>query len=88
MKVTEINPYTVIERFPEHKETIKHLYKNNPNFQILCSDYRKCVKALKIWTESDLREAPQRRKEYENLLQELESEILKNLNICDPPHAE
>ena len=28
MKITEIKPYAVIERFPEHEETIKQLFQN------------------------------------------------------------
>ena len=39
MKITEIKPYAVIERFPEHEETIKQLFKNEYNFKLLCSDY-------------------------------------------------
>ena len=80
MKVTEIEPYTVIERFPEHEEAIRRLFKNEDNFKLLCSDYRRCAKALEFWSKSDLCEAPQRRKEYESLLAELEMEISANLH--------
>ena len=83
MKVTEIslyiNPNTVIERFPEHEEAIMLLFKNNQNFKALCSDYRKCARALEFWSKSDLCEAPQRQKEYQTLLAELEKEIAENL---------
>ena len=65
MKVTEINPYLVLDRFPEHQETIKRLFKNNPNFQTLCTDYCRCAKAFNFWSKSDLCEAPQRRIEDE-----------------------
>lgn len=88
MKVTEINPYTVIDHFPEYQQAIKHLFKDNQNFQTLCSDYRRCAKALEIWNKSDLCEAPKRREEYENLLQELESEILENIKTYAPTHKE
>ena len=76
MKVIEINPYTVMKRFPSHRETIKHFFRGNRSFQTLCSDYRQCARALHYWNKSDLREALQRREEYETLLHELESEIL------------
>lgn len=79
MKITEISPYTVMERFPGYKETVKHLFKNSQNFQTLCSDYRLCAKALQFWTESPIKEAPQRQLEYEALLAELELEILQNI---------
>lgn len=80
MKVAEINPYTVMERFPDHKEAIKQLFKSDPLFQTLCSDYRKCAKALLFWNKSGLCEAPQRQREYKKLLSELESEILHYLD--------
>jgi len=79
MKITEISPYTVMERFPGQGETIKYLFRNNPSFQTLCTDYRRCANALKFWNKSPLCEAPQRRQEYETLLAELESEILQYL---------
>ena len=80
MKITEIKPYAVIERFPEHEETIKQLFKNEYNFKLLCSDYRRCVKALEFWSKSDLSEARQRKEEYKSLLAELEMEVFANLN--------
>lgn len=80
VKVTEITPYRAIERFPEYKEAIKQLFRNDHNFKVLCSDYRRCSKAFEFWSKSDLCEAPQRRKEYESLLAELEMEISANLH--------
>ncbi|MGB5883448.1 MAG: hypothetical protein WBD61_06185 [Desulfobulbales bacterium] len=80
MNITEINPYALFDRFPSHRETIKHLFKRDKTFQTLCSDYQKCSKALHHWNKSDVREASQRREEYEALLSELESEILLILN--------
>ncbi len=88
MKVTEIDPSTVIQRFPEHLETIKHLFKKSPNFQTLCSDYRRCANALEFWKKSDRNEAQIRREEYETLLHELESEILGNVKNMNLPGAE
>lgn len=79
MKITEISPYTVMERFPVHQEKVKHLFKIDRNFQVLCSDYRLCVNALRFWTKAAIREAPQRRIEYEALQTELENEILQNI---------
>ena len=88
MKVSEFNPFTVMERFPSHRETIKQLFRNNPSFQTLCSDYHRCSKALQFWKKSDLCETPQRQEEYENLLQELEAEILENVKKYNPLHEE
>jgi len=80
MKITEIKPYAVFERFPEHEETIKQLFKIEYNFKLLCSDYRRCFKALEFWSKSDLSEARQRKEEYKSLLAELEMEVFANLN--------
>lgn len=79
MKVSKFNPFTVMERFPSHRETIKQLFRNNPSFQTLCSDYNRCSKAMQFWNKSDLCEAPKRREEYQALLAELEIEILHNI---------
>jgi len=83
MKVIEINPYALYERFPSHREIIKQLFRKDKIFQTLCSDYQKCSKALQHWNKSDLREASQRREEYETLLSELESEILLIVNTVN-----
>ena len=88
MNVSEINPYTVMDRFPSHKEKIKQLFRNNRSFQTLCSDYHRCIKAMQFWNKSDLCEAPQRRKEYEALKSELEAEILQILLQSDNPSGE
>lgn len=80
MKVSELNPYTVIAHFTSHSESIKKLYRNNHNFQTLCADYQQCAKALHYWNNSDLPEAPKRRKEYQALLSELGAEISLILN--------
>jgi hypothetical protein len=80
MNVTEIIPYAVMDRFPSHREIIKQLFRKDKTFLSLCTDYQKCRKALHYWDNSDLREAPQRREEYKELLSELENEILLILN--------
>jgi len=79
MKVAELNPYTVMEIFPSHREAIKKLFKSDPNFQSLCVDYHQCARALEFWSKSDLCEAPKRREEYQTLLLQLESEVLNYL---------
>jgi len=80
MNIIEINPYKVMDDFPSHREIIKQCFRKNKTFQTLCFDYLHCAKALHYWNNSDLREAPHRREEYEELLSELKSEILLILN--------
>jgi len=86
MKVTEINPFAVMDDFPSQRELIKQLFRTNKTFHTLCFDYHQCSKAFRFWSNSDLPEASQRRGEYEELLSELKSEILlilNNLSTCD-----
>jgi dsDNA-specific endonuclease/ATPase MutS2 len=80
MPVNQTSILAVIERFPEHKDRIKLLYREIEAFQTLCSDYRKCVEAHQHWNESDSKEASALRKEYADLLEELELEIMQYMN--------
>ncbi len=77
MNIAEIKPYAVIKRFPEHRQTIEGLFKNNSSFRTLCSDYLRCSKALGFWAKSGQSEASYRSQEYEALLFELELEIVQ-----------
>ncbi len=70
----------VLSEFPDHNQTIKRLFRENETFQTLCEDYRKCSQALKYWNQSASEKAPDRRKEYRMLLQDLAQEILQNVN--------
>ena len=79
MPVVQTSLSTVLTRFPDHKETIKRLFKEKETFQSLCEDYRRCAKALKYWNQSVTEEAPGRREEYEMLIRDLADEILQNL---------
>jgi hypothetical protein len=80
MRVIHSNLLFIAKRFPEHKEIIKRLYSESENFQEMCSDYQKCDRALRHWSQSHSEEAPERRTEYAALLKDLEAEILLNLN--------
>jgi len=80
--MTVIRPslFSLFERFPEPKETIKALFKNNESFKTLCEDYRRCGETLRHWNQSLDEDAPARMREYEALLRELEEEILQKVN--------
>ena len=80
MTLLRTNLSTVLEKFPEHQETIKRLFRVNESFQTLCEDYRQCSKALRYWSHSASEEAPARREEYGDLLQDLSEEILQTLD--------
>ena len=80
MTVIQASIFNVLDRFPDRKDTIRKLFKENEAFQVICDDYRKCARALGRWDQSTLPEAPARRKEYADFLHELEVEILQYLN--------
>jgi hypothetical protein len=80
VKVVQTGLFSVLKRFPKHKDNAKRLFKESESFQTMCEDYLKCVKALDHWNQSGMDIAPLRREEYSVLMQELEEEILEELN--------
>jgi hypothetical protein len=79
MTVIQPSLFSLFERFPDRKDTVKTLFKSSESFQTLCEDYLKCNEALQHWNQSLDDDAPLRRREYEALLRELEEEILQIL---------
>jgi hypothetical protein len=80
MSMVEINPFSVMERFPDRKDAIKRLFRESESFQSMCEDYRRCTEALRYWGQSASKEAPARREEYVEILGDLEAAILLDLN--------
>ena len=80
VKVIQTGLFSVLKRFPKHKDYAKRLFKESESFQTMCEDYLKCVKALDHWNQSGMDIAPLRRTEYTDLMQELEEEIFQKLN--------
>jgi hypothetical protein len=66
----------VIERFPEYRDMIRHLYASSKDFQTLCQNYQQCSDALRYWKASQDDKAPERQQEYTTLADEMEIEIL------------
>jgi hypothetical protein len=83
MSIIEPSLFLVFERFPDHKETVKALYRESEDFQSLCEDYRQCAFALRYWSRSSEEHAPARKEEYTALLQELEEELSKILKLSE-----
>ncbi|MEN6437777.1 MAG: hypothetical protein ABFD97_04275 [Syntrophobacter sp.] len=67
----------IMARFPEHSESLEHLYVKSESFRTLCDDIRECLATLETWSQSMAEEAPVYRKEFATLLQELEEEVLQ-----------
>ena len=80
MNVTPSSVFAVVTRFPGHKEKVKRLFRNSGTFRALCHDYSKCAAAIEYWSDKTAGEAPARRKEYRELLEKLEEELVENLN--------
>ena len=84
MAIIKMNILAINERFPDHKKTIKRLYREDETFQSICEDYQSCYEALKRWSQSVLAEASARKIEYADLLRDLEQEILQYLREHSP----
>ena len=80
MTVIQKGLFPVMERFPNHKDAVKRLFRDSETFQIMCEDYMRCDEALRYWNQVESKEAPARRKEYVALLKALEAEISQSLN--------
>ena len=70
----------VINRLPEHAYVLKKYFQSNQKFRNMCEDYRKCHDALTYWTQSQKEGSREPRKEYAELLAELEAEIIEFLD--------
>jgi hypothetical protein len=79
MSVITRTVFSVLDKFPDHKQTIMRLFRQSEDFQSLCEDYGRCIQALRHWKQSDDERAPARRQEYRTLLRELAAEILQYL---------
>jgi len=80
MSIVQTDLLTLQNKFPDHKETINSQYAQSETFKTICEDYYKCVTALQHYKKFESQDALQRRREYEELIQELEKEILQYLN--------
>ena len=79
MPVIHPSLFFVMESFPDQKDAMRQLYRTSKSFQDICQNYQKCAEALQYWTDSKDEYAPEREKEYAQLLQELELEIMNSL---------
>lgn len=79
MSVIHHGLFLIMQRFPDRKDALRHLYLNRESFQIICDDYRACSMALNHWTQSKHEQAAARSREYSELLRDLESEINQSL---------
>ncbi|MDJ0912356.1 MAG: hypothetical protein QNI95_02245 [Desulfobacterales bacterium] len=79
MSVIQPGLFLILKRFPHRKEDLRQLYRSSESFKSICESYQKCSEALEYWAKSSLKESPGRQREYSELLNELELEILQSL---------
>lgn len=79
--MTVIHPglFLILQRFPDHKDALRQMYRESESFQSTCYQYQKCSEALRYWAKSRRADAPDRHREYMMLLHELELEIINSL---------
>lgn len=69
------------ERFSDKKHRIDLLMAQDPEFLDLCEDHDACVNALRYWKQSGEPEAETRIDEYSIIIEELEEEIARALEV-------
>ena len=79
MTVIQPGLFLIMQRFPDHRDAVRHRFFSSESFQSICKDYQRCSEALAYWANSEQDNAPDRHQEYCALLQELESDIFQSL---------
>ncbi len=69
--------FLVIERFPDRCHLFKRLYAEKESFRALCENYSQCLDALHYWAHAGQENASARYREYQELLNELEGELIQ-----------
>ena len=77
MSVIHPGLFLAIERFPDLRKELRHLFASDEAFQTLCENYQQCSQALNYWTDAKHPLAAERHREYGELLSELEREIMQ-----------
>ena len=67
----------IIRRFPDQWGGISTLYESSEDFRLLCQEYGLAADALSKLSNHDDSSSSRQRIEYEQIVRELESEILK-----------
>ena len=81
MAVIQPGLFLILQRFPQRKEALRQLYRTSDTFQAICHSYQQCTEALDYWSISEHAEARSRQREYTELKNELEREIIQSLDV-------
>jgi hypothetical protein len=64
----------IMNKFPKKSARIKTLYKNDPDFKALCTDYFLCISSLHKY-QKEYMEKQNTIKEYNDVRSDLENEL-------------
>ncbi len=70
---------TIPDQFSEMRSHIEKRYKADETFRDIYSDYLTYLDALRFWSRNSTDVAPVRRREYAQLVSELEKELIQTL---------
>ena len=79
MSVIQPGLFLILQRFPHRKVALRRLYRTSESFQAICHSYQQCSEALAYWSASENETALHRKREYSELMNELEQEIIQSL---------
>ena len=65
----------VLSLFPKSSDLIREHYRDDDEFRSMCRDYADALHAIQTWQQSAKAEAPNRVKEYQSLVSELQQDI-------------
>jgi len=74
--VSTVDTLALIKRrFPGRDERVERIFREDPSFRTLCRDYHDCRATLERLRGHDSASVRNRRREYAELLEELDREI-------------
>lgn len=71
---------SIVARLPQRELDIRRRWSRDAQFRCACSDYQEAVRALRYWQHKEAEGGGRMVKEYSELLDELEAEILTLLD--------
>jgi uncharacterized protein YdcH (DUF465 family) len=71
----------VLGLFPKFSDLIHEHYRDDNEFRSICRDYADALHAIQTWQQSAKAETPERVKEYQSLVSELQQDIKHWLKI-------
>ena len=67
----------IIEKFPDHRASIIHLYNKDEDFRMLCEDYMASARSLQEYRQNAIKDK-QFENDFSQIYVELEKEIIES----------